>query len=185
MMPVVTSPPPPLTGNAGSVKAKPSPKQTGTTKRRTDGINGIWQLAGFGCMLTGQLADAGAISKFGSGITDELVKLGENDEKIGNILDQLGNMGPYGALITAVTPLAIQVLINHNRMKALPAMAQLGVTPRATLEAEVRTAMATQEAEAMRLQREAEERLDVLKREMAAHADAMTGHANASANGQA
>lgn len=177
-MPIVNTPPP-ITATAKS--KPPTAKQTATAKTRTDSIEGLWGLAQFGCMLTGNLADAGAIAKHSDNVTTEIVKLAEKDDKIGSAIDKLAIVGPYGALLSALVPLVTQVLVNHNRLDAPPGMAQVGVVPKATLEAEVRTAQMQAELHAQRVRQEAEEQLARVKAEMANAA----GTANATANGQA
>lgn len=163
-MPIATTPPP-ITASAPK---PPTARQTKTAKARTEAVNGIWQLAGFGCMFTGNLADAGAISKHSPAITTELVNLAENDEKVANVIDKLANIGPYGAIMTAMIPMALQILVNHDRFKASPATAQMGVVPRAALEAEIHMAMAEAEMHAQMMQQEAEEQLARVKAAMEA-----------------
>lgn len=165
-MPIATTPPP-----ATSTPKATTPRQSKTVKARTDAVNGVWQLVGFGFMFTGQLADAGAVSKHSPAVTTEIVNLAENDEKIANAVDKLANIGPYGALLTALIPLATQLLVNHDRFKASPATAQMGVVPKAALEAEIRIAMAQAEMHAEMMQQEAEEQLARVKASMATRAD--------------
>lgn len=168
-MPVTNAPPPPPPVTAQP--KKPTARQSATAKSRTDSIDGIWGLAQFGCMLTGNLADAGAIAKHSDGITGEIVKLADKDEKIGSAVDKLGIVGPYGALLSALVPLVTQVLVNHNRLEAPPGMAQLGVVPKASLEAEVRTMQAQAELHAQQIRQEAEAQLARVKAEMQAAAN--------------
>lgn len=164
-MPVVSTPPP-----VTAPKRTPSARQSKTAQARTEAVGGVFQMLGFGCMLAGNLADAGAVSKHSDNITTEIVKLADSDEKIANVIDKLANVGPYGALITALIPLATQLLVNHDRFAASPGMSQMGVVPKAALEAEVRMAMAEAELRAQLAQREAEEQLARVKTAMQATA---------------
>jgi hypothetical protein len=144
-MPVVSGPPPVIAQD----KPKAAPRATATMRKRRDSVNGILQLAGFGLMMGRQYADAGAISKHGPGITDEIARLAEDDARLADAVDRLTSVGPYGALIAAVSPLVIQVMVNHGRINAVPAMRDMGVVPKAELEAEIQAAMALQEQVAL------------------------------------
>jgi hypothetical protein len=154
-MPVVSGPPPVIAQD----KPKAAPRATATMRKRRDSVNGIFQLAGFGLMMGRQYADAGAISKHGPGITDEIARLAEDDARLADAVDRLTSVGPYGALIAAVSPLVIQVMVNHGRINAVPAMRDMGVVPKAELEAEIQAAMALQEQVALLHAQEAEELL--------------------------
>jgi hypothetical protein len=165
-MPVVNTPPPPL-----AAKKPVTARQSQTVKARTAAVGGVFQLAGFAAMMTGNLADAGAVGKHAEPITAEIVKLAETDEKIASVVDKLANVGPYGALLTVLVPLVTQILVNHGRIQAGPAMAQMGVVPKAILESEVHMAMAEAELHAQLMQQEAEAQLARVKAALADNAN--------------
>jgi hypothetical protein len=140
-MPVVSGPPPVI----AQAKPKATPRATATMVKRRGSVNGIFQLAGFGLMMGRQYADAGAVAKFGPGISEELAKAADEDERLAATIDRLASVGPYGALIAAVSPLVVQLMVNHNRIAAMPAMRDMGVVPKAEIEQDVANAMALQE----------------------------------------
>lgn len=131
---------------------------------RTDGVNGIFQLAGLGTIMLGQLADAGAISLHGPVISTEVVKLAETDQRIAKGVDVLLQVGPYAGLVAAVMPLVMQLLANH---KILPAdkLGGVGIHKPETLEMQVRTQMEMQAIAAYQQQMEAEEELAKMRAE--------------------
>jgi hypothetical protein len=156
-----TPPPRKSAPTARQTKATPaqvqsyvSPKQ----KDREEGANGLFQLAGFGLIVTKNYADAGAIGKHSPKISHELAVLADKNEGVAKFLDYLTEAGPYAGLITACMPLILQIMANHNMIKA-EALAGSGVVAPAALEAGVKADMARQTAEALREQREAEEEL--------------------------
>lgn len=157
----------------------PAPAKTDPRiQARTDAAQGFFQLLGFGCVITGQLADAGAIGRYGPPIANELVKASETSEPIGNLLDLLGKTGPYAGLIITVMPLALQVLVNHKMLQA-DMFAGAGVVHPEALEAQVKADLARQQSEAMRAQREAEAELQEFLR-VAANDQARMNSAEAS-----
>jgi hypothetical protein len=141
-------------------ETKPSVPVVNKTRNgeRVDAVNGVFQIVGLGCIMTGQFADAGAIDMHGPGIANEVAELAAKNDQVGKVVDSLLTVGPYGALVVAVMPLVMQLLANH---KIVPAekMAAGGVVSPTVLEAQVKTAMARQAMEAMQAQREAEQEL--------------------------
>ena len=127
-------------------------------------LNGIAQIAGFALIMGGQYADAGAVGQHMPGIAHEVAVLADSNERVANAIGYLTEVGPYAGLMTAVMPLALQILANHNRIPA-DKVAAAGVVSPATLEAHVRTEMAQAEAFAMAQQREAEDQLARLQAE--------------------
>jgi hypothetical protein len=109
-------------------------------------------------MMRGWHADAGAIAVHGEKFALEIAKIGDTQEKFGDLLDKLTNLGPYAGLITVAVPFAAQILANHNIIPVPLAMA--GVVPPAMLEAQIKASMATQAANAVIAQHEAELALD-------------------------
>lgn len=125
-------------------------------EKRFDAVQGIWQLAGLGCVMMRQYADAGAISMHSPAITKEVVELANNNEVIANAVDQLLQVGPYAGLVAAVMPLAAQLLVNHGRIPADKMPAESGIVDPKILEAQVKTEMMRMQLEALKAQREAE-----------------------------
>jgi len=132
----------------------PSPLQ----ETREEAVNGVLQTAAFACVLTGQHADAGALSLHGPKISHELAVVAEDSEPLGNALDYLNKVGPYTTLILAIMPLAFQIAVNHGIGNA-SAMAGVGVVPPETLKAQIQTEMAQQQAQAIKAQQAADDEL--------------------------
>lgn len=157
----VSAPPRSARGSA----AKPAVRANSKLSARHEAATGIFQLAGFGCIILRQYSDAGAIGLHSGPIVDELVSLSDKNESIGKALDYLTEAGPYAGLIVAVMPLALQIMANHGLVKA-ELVAGGGVVPPQALESQVRADMARTAAQALQAQQTAEA-------ELAALADAM------------
>jgi hypothetical protein len=174
-----SAPPPRKTGVVKAAQGRATPAQiisysNPKTKGREDAANGIFQLAGFGLIMTKNYADAGALGKHSPKISHELALLSEKNEGVGRVLDYMTEAGPYAGLITAVMPLVLQVMVNHNMLKA-EGMPGAGVVAPAALEAQVKADMARQTAEALKAQREAEAELRTFAEENQPKSDASMG----------
>lgn len=151
-----------MTGQSGrrtSHKAKPKPEPTSMgVAQREEAVNGLFQMATFGCIMGKQFPDAGAIAKHGPNISHEVANLAETQPQVAKVVDYLTQAGPYAALITAVMPLALQLAANH---KVIPAdkLGMAGVVPPEMLQAEIQAELAQQQAEAMKRAQEAEQKL--------------------------
>lgn len=153
--------PPPKTTRA--IPKAPEPRASAKQKAREEAANGIGQIIAFGCMVSGNLADAGAVGMHWPNMAHEAAVIADTDSKMATGLDYLLEVGPYGNFIVACLPFAAQLLVNHGLVKA-EAMAGAGVVHPETLAAEVKRDMAQKAMEAMRAQAEAEAQM----REMAA-----------------
>jgi hypothetical protein len=150
--------------------SKTPPKKESVTSHTTikedrrDAVDGIFQLAGLGCIITGQYADAGAITMHSPPISEEVAELAEKNQKIAGALDTLLEVGPYAGLIAAVMPLVLQILVNH---KIFPAdkMAGANIVKPEVLESQVKTQMARKAMEALQMQKDAEEELAKMQAE--------------------
>ena len=154
-------PPPPKRSASGSTTSAPKARTT-KTQAREEAANGIGQLLGFGFMVAGQHADAGAIARHWPNIAHEAAACAEHDSKMAKALDYLLEVGPYGNLIVVSLPLVAQLMVNHKMAKP-EAMAGAGVVHPETLAADVKATLARQAAEAVRQQREAEQELAQLQ----------------------
>jgi hypothetical protein len=163
--------PPPKVPRA--VKA-PEPRASAKQKAREEAANGIGQIVAFGCMVSGNLADAGAIGMHWPGIAHEAAVIADTDAKMASALDYLLEVGPYGNFIVAVLPLAAQIIVNHGLVKP-EAMAGAGVVHPDALAAEVKRDMALKAMEAMRAQQEAEAEMRRMAEEMRANANGHGG----------
>lgn len=105
------------------------------TKERAQNLQELGTLASTGLIMARQYADAGAVARYFPAISTEVARLAEDNEKIGEALDTLGQVGPYAALIAAVMPLVLQIAVNHDKAPVVP---QLGVVSKSVLETQVK-----------------------------------------------
>lgn len=159
------TPPPPKPGRPANVRTLPTPPASKIAERQA-AVDGIFQLAGFGCILTGQYADAGAIGKHGPPISLELAKIAEGNETVAKAIDWLNNTGPYAGLIIAALPLTLQILANHGTIKA-EGLGAAGVVSPEALAAQAKAQVVKQQAEALAMQRAAEAELAQMQAEAA------------------
>jgi hypothetical protein len=132
---------------------------------RYEGLNALGQTGQGLLLVTGFVADAGAVGKFWPGIAHELSNLAETNETIAGVADFLVKTGPYTALITAVLPLAMQIAVNHNMVSPVIG-AGLGAVPKDVLEAQMMAEVMQQQAQAMRQQQAARENLAKARQEL-------------------
>lgn len=166
----VSSPPPKTSPRTTSgVRAERASVQQ--REQRKEGIAGLFQLVSLPLILSGKYADAGAVATHAPTISEETAKLAETDERIAKAIDKLIMMGPYAGLVAAVVPLALQILVNHNRLPYGQALQQFGVIPPTMLETRMQADLARQQAELIRDQAAAE-------RELAAELDSLRADNN-------
>lgn len=146
------TPPPPVKRAA---KPKPPAEPSAKQKERETAVNGILQTASLACVMTGNVADSGALSMHGPKVAHELARVAEDNEPIGNALDYLNKVGPYTGLIVAMMPLVLQLAVNHGMGNA-GMLGNMGVVAPAVLESKVKADMMRMAAEQAREQREAE-----------------------------
>lgn len=85
----------------------------------TDDVLGILQLVGVPLALAGTydrafLADVVALNEHAPNIASAVNDIALEDERVAAVLERLGKVGPYGMLLTAVTPLIAQMAVNHR-----------------------------------------------------------------------
>lgn len=171
MLDLQTKTPPPLKKSSNTSTTSPKrSSQPSKREMREDGLNGMFQLAGGLSLMFGQWADAGACSTHGGNIAREAAELAEKYEKVGGVLDYITAVGPFAGLLTAVLPFGLQILVNHDRLPAHPALAQIGVLPKDMLASkaqaevmELQAKMAEEMAAAQRAQAEAQAKLENAK----------------------
>jgi hypothetical protein len=134
---------------------------------RQEALDGVLQLAQFGCLAFGNFADAGAIGLHGRPMADEVVNLAKQNAKVASKVDLLIEIGPYAGIVAATIPFLAQLFVNHGLFKA-EQFANAGVVSPDALEAKMKTQMMEQAMQAMREQQQAEERLFAMQEEMAA-----------------
>lgn len=137
---------------AKTVAAEPEP--TGKIGYRETGLNGLGQMAQGICAIAGLHADAAAIGMFFPPVATELAKVAETNETVAKPIDFLIEIGPYGALIGALMPFAMQIAANHRWINAAHFAGQ-GVQPPEVLEARMQAQMLQMAANAQKAQNEA------------------------------
>jgi len=149
----------------GPKAAAVQPVQTQSLyEKRLEGLQGLGQLASAGLLMFNQYADAAAIGQHYTPIAIELAKIADSNEAIAKPIDFLIEVGPYGALLTAVLPLAMQLAANHRMIKADMLIGQ-GVVPPEVLESQMRAQVAILQTQAMREQQAAMAEAQAIQRE--------------------
>jgi hypothetical protein len=113
--------------------------------------------------MTGLYADAAAIGQHFPPVAKELANIADGSEFLAKPIDLLIEVGPYGALVAAAMPLALQIMANHGIVDASRMMGQ-GVVPPEVLEAQMKAEMARMQADALRQQQEAIEEAQASQR---------------------
>lgn len=163
-MPIVDNTPPP-SRSTPNISSGSGPRKVSTPKVTAEREEMVAQLGMFAqvpLMATKQFADAGAIGIYWPKIAKEVAKLAETEEAVANVIDPLIRVGPYAGLIAAVLPLAMQIAVNHNRIKP----GAMGTVPAVSLASQVESAMAQEELRAMRQQLEAEREAAAIRAEI-------------------
>lgn len=153
---------------------EPSRAQTAKREERATSVRSLFELAQFGCLSFGQYADAGAFALHGPAAAPQLAELAEINPWIAKGIDSLDIIGPWAGLLTALMPLTLQILVNHNRVP-LERVASLGVQSPAALNAQAQAQLAEMQIAALAQQRESEERLAQARAQM--EAQTAPGHA--------
>lgn len=97
---------------------KPAPATSRQTK--TDykaGVEGLLQLAAFGLSFQSPM-DAMAIQMHAPYVAMALSDLAQVKPEVARVLDKILAAGPYGAVLSAIVPLVVQILVNHNKVSA-------------------------------------------------------------------
>lgn len=115
-------PPKPAPPNKGTgrVRDRGGRKAPAAARGATDyrpGINNLGQMVAFGLSFAAP-ADAAAIMVHTPPIAEALNNLAAVKPDVAAVLDRLMSAGPYGEIMLAVTPLIVQILVNH---RAIPA----------------------------------------------------------------
>lgn len=167
-MSTVTAPPKkaaPRTGTRSTAKAPVTVEQT-LAQKRQEGLMGLAQLSQAICVMVGQYADAATIGKYSPPLTQEVAELADTYDVIAAPIDMLIKMGPFGGLLAAGLPFALQILANHGRLDATRLSAQ-GVVPPAVLEAQMTAEVMRMQAEMLAAQKKAMAEAQQAKDELA------------------
>ena len=110
-------------GQTASTTTRKRPTSTPQSKSYREPLIGLMQIPAGGLALAGMqrpvfAADAAAITIHAPNIAEALDQLAQERPEIAAVLDRVLQVGPYGVLIAAVSPLVLQILTNH---RAIPA----------------------------------------------------------------
>jgi hypothetical protein len=151
-----------------TIKSNEPEREKSIDELRQEALDGVLQLAQFGCLAFGDFADAGAIGVFGPPMTTETVNLAKENSKVAEKVDLLIQIGPYAGLIAAIIPFLAQLMVNRGMFKA-ELFGNAGVMEPAMLETRMKTEVLHRAAEARRQQMEAQTELNRLEEEMLAN----------------
>jgi hypothetical protein len=155
-----TPPPAGKTRTAGGRKPANTAKLASEkTAERESGLVGLGQIACVPLMLTGNMADCGAVAMHWPGVAHETAVIAETNANVARVVDFVTAVGPFAGLLAAIMPLTIQIMVNHNRIPMHPALAQFGVVAPDVMKAQAQAQAAREAADMMRMQREAEQEL--------------------------
>lgn len=135
-------------------------------ERRTEAVEGVFQIAQYICLGFANFRDAGAIGRHAPAMTEQTVLLADRNKQVADKVDLLIQVGPYTGLIAAGLPFVMQILVNHGVFSA-EKFANAGVVTPESLEYEMKTALMKQQMEAMREQQRIEDELRAMQEEMA------------------
>lgn len=113
----------------GAPRKPPTKTRATPTRRRTveeprdyrEPILGLFQLPAGALAVAGMqrpilAADSRAVTIYAPGIAEALNDLAHERPEVAAALERVLSVGPYGALIAAVAPMALQILANHERI---------------------------------------------------------------------
>lgn len=125
-----------------------------SAEMRFDGLMGLGQLGQGACLMTKQYAQAATFGQHWQPIAKELTNLSQSQPTVAKYVDLIIAVGPYAALIQAVTPFLMQTAANYGLINAESATGG-GIVPPAVLEAQMKADYARMQAQAIREQQEA------------------------------
>lgn len=110
-------------------QAPPPPRKATAAKGRTPavdyrpGVLGLLQVPAFTLSMAGRLnpvfhLDAAAITLHAPTLAEAVHQTAVQDPRVAAILDKVLQIGPYGALLGALVPLAMQLAANHGVKQA-------------------------------------------------------------------
>lgn len=105
-------------------KKGPNPRaRVSATPDYRDGIAGLLQIPAFILASAGRLNpvleyDGLAIAIATPNIAEAVNSLAQEEPRVAAVLDKILQVGPYGAILGALVPLAAQIAVNHKKMPA-------------------------------------------------------------------
>lgn len=102
---------------AGAAKPKVSPYAETVTDLLVL-VSGGFAIASKASGNVAFLADAVTVEESAPGIGDAFGKLADQNENVARMLDKLAEVGPYGLVLAAVSPMLVQCMANHGTIPA-------------------------------------------------------------------
>lgn len=115
--------------STGQPRAPRPTRRTNARAARTaapdyrQGVSGLLQIPAFVLASAGRLNpalefDGIAVATHTPAIAEALNSLALEEPRVAAVLDKILTVGPYGALLGALVPLAAQIAVNHKRLPA-------------------------------------------------------------------
>jgi hypothetical protein len=143
-----------------SKKTSPTTKKTtnGSQKSKyAEGVSGLLQIPAMAISFVNPV-DGFCVAQHTPGIANAVADLAVERPEVAAALDKVLAVGPYGALIGAVLPLAVQLMHNHG-MVPEPMAKSMGAVPKKDIERHLQlVATQPQEEQEARQTQEREER---------------------------
>ncbi len=104
-------------------KAGPRAKASAATPDYREAVAGLLQIPAFILASAGRLNpvleyDGIAVAVATPNIAEAVNSLAEQEPRVAAVLDKILTVGPYGALLGALVPLAAQIAVNHKKIPA-------------------------------------------------------------------
>lgn len=100
-------------GGAGQKFSQPQRETEPQPMSRRQGVLGLFQTAALPLFFTAPV-DAATLMVHADPIATAASDLAANDPRFAKILDTIIQVGPYGALLSSVAPMVLQLLSNHG-----------------------------------------------------------------------
>jgi hypothetical protein len=149
---------PKTTPGVAKPKEQINQERLGTCVETIEGIAGI-------AAMFGAHADAGLLMMHGGGIATTAVEMGEEYEKVGDVIDILGKNSAWVKVFGLAMVIGGQFAVNHGWIKNPDRMAGAGIVTPDTLIAMSKTKLAEIEMQARQAQMEAEMKRQAIQRQ--------------------
>jgi hypothetical protein len=149
--------------NASKPGVKVAPEQISNARLKTC-VEVCESTAGLFAIF-GMHADAGLIMMQGGTISQTVVEIGQEHEKVGDVIDILGKNSMWTKLIGVGLLFFGQLGVNHGLIKNYDKMAGAGIVSPDTLVAMSKAKLAQIEMAALAQQREAQEQLVAMQKQ--------------------
>jgi hypothetical protein len=107
---------PRVTTSTGSPRRSAGPDPEPQPLNREQSVLGIFQMLAAGMSLVSPV-DAATLVVHSPPIASAVAETAANDPKFAALLDKILHVGPYGALLGAIMPMALQLAVNHGLMQ--------------------------------------------------------------------